>query len=483
MINTRKLITYSILLIGILLIINACRKEDIINEDPAFELSFSADTVIFDTVFTTVGSSTRGLKVYNHNDNKVKITSIRLAGNSQTPYTINVDGAPGNHFKDIEIAGNDSIYIFVRVTVDPGNELNPFIVTDSIVFETNGNLQDVDLVSYGQNAHFYTNTIYQVDDVWENDLPHVIYGYIVVDSSFTLTINPGTHVYLHNSAVFAVANDATLKIHGTLEDPVVIQGDRLEADYSDLPGQWGAIWLSAGSINNEVNYAIIKNGLIGIRVDTVGNSSNPTLRMANTQILNMTGYGLQAQGSEVVATNCVFANCGEAAVLLSIGGSYDFRQCTIGNYWNYTVRQASSLVLNNYYLLINDLGQVTDTIARDLVNAYFGNSIIYGVNKNELFLSRSAQAQFNYNFDHCIIKTEYTSEANNFNNCILNQDPLFVDYNINDYQLDSIISPAVNSGSMEVITGSIQNIQYDILGVDRTTDGEPDMGAYEFIER
>jgi hypothetical protein len=462
-----------------LIIFSACRKEEIIDTGSSVKLEFSTDTVIFDTVFSTIGSSTQLLKVYNRNDNKVRVSSIRLAGNN-SPYDLNIDGNAANTAKDVEISGHDSIYIFVRVTIDPNNQSNPFIVSDSIVFETNGNIQDVKLVSYGQNAHFFTNTIYQTDDTWENDKPYVIYGFIIVDSSYTLTINPGVRIYLHYNSVFAVAHDATLKVQGTLEEPVLFQGDRLEDYYKDLPGQWGTIWLSAGSRDNEINYAIIKDGLIGLRVDTLGNSINPTLRMSNTQIMNMTGYGLLAQGSHVVAANCVFSNCGESAVVLSIGGTYDFRQCTIGNYWNYTVRQTASLVLNNYYLLYDTLGNFIDTISRDLYDVYFGNCIIYGYNDEEVFLSKTPQALFNYDIDHCLVKTTRTSDLN-LKDCIYNEDPYFADYTTNDLSIDTLISPVINIGSLDVINTSLLNIQSDIDGIDRTSYGLPDLGAYEFV--
>ena len=470
------------LLLLISMVVFSCRKDEIIDTDPSIKLSFSTDTVIFDTVFTTLGSATHGLKIYNTNNNTVKISSLRLAGGSNSFYTINVDGVAATSLKDIEISGNDSLYIFVRVRIDPTNQNNPFIVTDSILFETNGNLQDVDLVAYGQNAHFYANTVYQVNGVWTNDLPHVVYGYVIIDSLYSLTITPGTQVYMHRNSILAVANDASLKIQGTLTDPVIFQGDRLEEDYKELPGQWGAIWLSAGSYDNEIDYAIIKNGIIGIRVDTLGNSPNPTLRLTNTQIMNMTGYGLLAQGSYVDAANCVFANCGESAVVLSIGGTYDLRHCTIGNFWNHTFRQTSSLVLTNYYLLYNDMGFITDTIARDLHKAYFGNCIVYGNNDNELFQSRTVQAEFNYTFDHCLLKTEILTDPN-YIEPLFNQDPLFTDYQNNDYSLDSIISPAVNYGAMDVINSSILDITFDIEGISRTADGEPDLGAFEYQER
>lgn len=469
-----------IFLILVAIILISCRKDELVTTDPAVKLSFSTDTVLFDTVFATIGSSTRQLMVYNTNKNRIRLSSIRLAGGGSSPFELNIDGVAASEIADVEIPGEDSIYIFVRVTVDPTNENNPFIVNDSIVFETNGNIQDVNLVAYGQNAHFYSNVVYRVNDVWENDKPHVVYGFVIIDSAYRLTIDAGARVYFHRDAVLAIAKDATLKVNGTFEEPVFFQGDRLEEYYLDLPGQWGAIWLTAGSIDNEINHAVIKNAVIGIRVDTLGQSSNPTLRLSNTQIYNMTGYGLQALGSHVEAANCVFANCGESVVFLGIGGTYDFRHCTLANFYPYTARQASSLVMTNYYLLLNDLGQVTDTIERDLYKAFFGNCIIYGNLEEEVALISTPRAQFNYLFDHCLLRSRRSGDPF-ITGSIFNEDPLFTNHKSNDYTLDTILSPAVNAGLMEIINTSVFNLVNDLNNNSRILDGMPDVGAYEWV--
>ena len=62
----------------------------------------------------------------------------------------------GSHAKNIKIAANDSIHIFVEATINPVSSNLPYLVTDSLIFVTNGKTQNVDLVAYGQNANFYT---------------------------------------------------------------------------------------------------------------------------------------------------------------------------------------------------------------------------------------------------------------------------------------------------------------------------------------
>ena len=194
------------------LALSSCRKELKVDDDPSLKLEFSSDSIIFDTVFTTVGSITRNLKVYNRHDKAVNISSIRLMGGSSSNYRINIDGTPGIEDRDIEIAGNDSLYIFVRVTIDPTAGTTPFVVTDEISFLTNGNDQKVVLAAWGQDAHYIVadKTIgsikYRIvapEDstvTWPADKPYLVYGYAVVDSTGSLTIEAGAQVHFHNNS-------------------------------------------------------------------------------------------------------------------------------------------------------------------------------------------------------------------------------------------------------------------------------------------
>jgi len=477
------------ILFGLFLIfLYSCKKDDFLTETEG-KLSFSNDSIVFDTIFTTVGSTTQQLKVFNPHNKPIKISSVTLAGGTSSNYRINVDGVPGTQLKDIELGAKDSMYIFVRVTIDPNSNNTPFVVSDSIIFITNNHQQKVVLAAWGQNAYYHTPTYYpgnmspysviSSDATWPNDKPHLIYGWVVVDSSFTLNIDAGAKIYFHNNSGLWVYNDASLKVNGTKENPVIFQGDRLESWYKDLPGQWGrlvyngylysmGIWLSAGSKNNEINYAIIRNGDTGIKADTLGNSANPTLKLRNTIIENMSTSGIYAQGSFIEAENVIVSNAGIHAVILSIGGSYDFKHCTFANYWNYSARQTSSIVLNNYYKDINNNIQI-----RDLHKADFGNCIIYGNIEEEVFLDKNTNGTFNYKFTNCLLKTkEDINNATYYLNCLKNTDPLFENALLNNFKLKPG-SPALDTGNM----GIAIDVPYDILGSARTIN--PDIGAYE----
>ncbi|HMS53283.1 MAG TPA: hypothetical protein PKD56_13205, partial [Chitinophagales bacterium] len=168
------------LLSFIIFLCHSCTLNDVFTDDPDIKLTFSDDTLQFDTVFTTMGSTTNYFLAFNKSASKVKISNIRLGNGSQSAYRINVDGINGYEFKDVELWANDSLYIFVEVTIDPTDLNTPFVVQDSVIFETNGNLQYVPLVAWGQNAHFFgPNTPNgslvgtTADTTWTNDKPYV----------------------------------------------------------------------------------------------------------------------------------------------------------------------------------------------------------------------------------------------------------------------------------------------------------------------
>ncbi len=447
---------------------SSCRKKDKINNDPSMVLSFSSDTVYFDTVFTTVGSVTQRLRVYNMNNYKVSISSIRLAGGEQSNYRININGTPAISLNNVEIPGEDSLFIFVRVTVDPNSKNTPFIVSDSILFNTNGNAQQVKLVAWGQNAFFHKNAHLSGELYWDSLKAHVIYGELMIDSASSLTLLPGTRIYFHQKSALTFAGGSKILAYGTMEHPVWFAGDRLDPYYRDLPGQWEGIFFKKGSTGNEISYGIIKNGKTGIGIFSGNVSGQADLQLDNTVIQNMTGDGIYSESSAIVSTNCVIGNCGGSALGIAGGGSYDFRQLTVGNYWSGSVRTSPSLYLSNF--VYDTLG---NKIPCPLTKAFFGNSILYGNSGEELMYDTVSSVAFEYQFDHCLLRTaKDLSDPVRYINCLADQDPKFINPQLFDYRIDSI-SPAIG-------TGIPMGVPFDILGQER---GEtPDLGAFEYVK-
>ncbi|MBC7864810.1 MAG: hypothetical protein IAF38_17685, partial [Bacteroidia bacterium] len=413
----------------------SCKKDKLITDSDA-KLGFSQDTIMFDTIFTTIGSTTKYFTVHNDNNQRINISNIRLARGNASPYRLNVDGTPTKSINDVEIEAHDSIYIFVEVTVDPITFVNP-LVTDSILFETNGNMQDVDLISFAKDAYFHLpnhkiifsngGVLYyglehnsSVYNNWPADKPHVVYGYYVVDSAKTLNVEAGTNVYIHQNGGLWVYRYGTIKVNGTLAQPVTFQGDRLEAEYADVPGQWDRIWINEGSTGNLIDYAIIKNGFIGIQHDIIaGNLSEPRkLTVNNTIVKNMSGWGLFAYHGNIEGNNNLVCNCAKNVAAFLYGGKFKFYHCTFANFWNKSDRGDPVLYMNNY--------EGSFSIPLDTV--YFGNCIIDGANGEEFALDTLATGGVcNHVFENTLIKTNVNISGTRFISCWQNQPPNYED--------------------------------------------------------
>jgi hypothetical protein len=470
----------------------SCKKEIGFISDKNSKLNFSEDTVLFDTVFTEVGSATKQFKIYNPYKKKLLIKKIWLARGTSSLFRLNIDGVPGNTAHDIELMPNDSLFIFVEVTINPLSVNTPMIVSDSIFFETNGNIQDVDLVAWGQDAHYIRPNTYikglpplniiakENENIqWPNDKPYVIYGYAVVDSAASLTIAEGARVHFAKNSGLWIYRYGKINVNGTKGSPVVFQGARLDYDYREIAGQWDRIWINEGATCN-FNYAEIKNAFIGLQLETIlgrDNPDNTLVNLSNTKIANMTAYGIFTKYFNLRAKNVLITNCAENTIALTMGGNYSFRHCTAANFYSSgTQRQSPSIIINNY-----NSGQVFP-----LDSCYFGNCILYGNIDNEISIDSKTGEAFNYLFENSIIKIDpetNTTNTSNFNNIIKNPpnitvdggstQPLFNNINLLDYRLRAG-APAINAG----LPGLGQQIPLDLDEYAR--DGQPDIGCYEY---
>ena len=110
------------------------------------------DTVAFDTVITLQGTATKQMVVYNHSKKQINISSIKVAGlASKGHFHLNVDGVRGDEFQNVEIRGNDSIFIFIEAYLDEMDNDAPTLIEDRLVFVTNGMEQKVLLSAWGQD--------------------------------------------------------------------------------------------------------------------------------------------------------------------------------------------------------------------------------------------------------------------------------------------------------------------------------------------
>ncbi len=459
-----RIITAILSVLLVIIIFLSCRKEQVITSG---NLEFSVDTLLFDTVFTTIGSTTAHFTVYNRHNQDIQIKSIHLGGVPEAHYRLNIDGIPTNKVENTVIPANDSIFVFVEVTVNPTNQNSPMVVLDSVVFQTESSTQDVKLVAWGQDVHLLNAETITSDTTWTNDKPYLIYNSMLIDSLITLTIDEGVQIYIHHGSLLYIKG--SLIVNGTFDKPVVFQGDRLEEFYDDIPGQWDRIVFFEGSHNNSFNYAIIKNGIIGIQVGTLGLTNKPDVTINNTQVLNMNYAGIYALAGTITSENTIVANAGFYAIALLMGGNYTFYHTTVANLWAYANRTDPSVVITNN-LIANGIYYVGD------VQATFGNCIIYGNKDDELGLGEDENYEFNILFQNCMITNKETdiSNTSRFKNIYTNLNPMFVKYDENNFELNTL-SPMIDKG--EISIGNL--VPNDYKGDSRISDTAPDLGAFE----
>lgn len=467
-----------LLLIGLLVILGfapltSCKKTVLFSKG---NLSFSKDTVVFDTIFTTIGSTTQQFKFYNNDNKAVIVEDIQLMGGTNSPYRINVDGVSGTNFSDIELPGNDSLFVFVEVTLDPNNGLNPMIIEDSIRFRTNGTDQYVQLAAWGQDAYFHYSYISQGifdlnEGTWPNDKPHVIYGAAFVDSAKTLNIQAGTDIYLHKGAML-YNYKGVLNIDGTMTNPVTLQGDRLESEYDDVSGQFYGIYMQE-ALESTIDYAIIRNGTAGIHLFSEDASNTGyTLNLSNTVIENCARYGVFIfSGAKVKAENCIIGRNGTHGLLVLEGGDFNFNYCTIVGY-DGGDDQAAAVGITNYYEFLASINEGTIT-----------NSVIYGNLEHELAIDTIGDpgVTLNFMFENNLIRSATVFTDAFFQNNIWNQNPQMLNPNGGDYHWlsSSPLNGAANSGF--TMTNPETGIPYTDIEMNARDAVTPDIGAYENI--
>ena len=491
---------------------SGCQRE-VWDSNPDHALRFSADTLFFDTVFTTVGSVTLPLKVYNDHDGILLIDEIELESGVVSQYRVNINGAPltqlSQPVRDLPLQPGDSMYVFVEVTVDPNSTAGnvPFWAIENLRFLTNGNEQIVKLMARGQNAIFHGGpnelAVLACDEVWTSELPHVIYGQVVVDSACTLTIEPGTRVYGHDGSGILVYQ-GTLLAEGTLEAPIVFQGDRLDDDYVDEPGQWGlAFELTDSTSGNLVNYSAFRGGLwlyravecefnhielkdatVGLWVDSIGSGAEYSLSLRNSIISNAESIGLLSQGGHIVGYNNLISNCGQACGYFALGGRIQLHLTTFANYSSggSGLRQFPTLYLNDWY----EAGDGSVQWRPFAADSEFRNCIAYGNNAGLNDFS-----EFIVDFWNADIYTTPLLTAS----AIHHQEESFPEWIYDDNTTVNVAPPFVNTfngdfrleGTAEVWSGipssppfDLFDVSVDLVGEARNTQA-PTKGCYERI--
>lgn len=492
---------YLIALIAFLTELLSCRKD--FEYVPSYgKLEFSQDTVFLDTVFTNIGSATHLLKVYNRSNDDVLIPNISLEEGSASSYRINVDGQAGTSFQEIPLLARDSMYIFVETTFDISPLLlDTFLYTDAIIFDSGAREQRVPLVTLVKDAIFLypgmdpdgsRQTVllgnndegirvavpgFELQDdqlLFSNAKPYVIYGYASAANGQDIRVAAGARLYFHKDSGLYIGEGASLTVEGTLDQEsgqdVVFEGDRLESGFREVAGQWGGIWLGAGSGNHQIEYLSIINATVGLFAE-----GGTGLLLRNSQIKNSASVNLHCTNDVTVCENLILGNAADAALRCEGEGNYTFRHCTIANYWSQGARTGAAVQL---------LATTTGLLPQQ---SLFVNTIVDGNNAREVMFY-GGTALFATSFSHCTLRFEDNGglfdgdplydfdDSQKYDNTLLNVPAGFFDTARQDFRID------LESGGIgKADPQEAQLIPLDLAGADRSAN--PDIGAYQSRDR
>ncbi len=479
---TVKNIFISIFCILIVLGFASCQDE-LFTTNPENKLEFSTDTLTFDTIFTSFGSTTERFLIYNNNNRALRISRISLAKGASSKFRLNVDGtvSASNVFNDLEIGARDSMYIFVETTINTSDDNNPILIEDSVVFEFNGNKQQVLLEAFGQNMYLLKNELLENDIQFKNDKPYLIYGDLVVDTAQTLTLPAGCKLYFHNNSNLIVYGN--LRTEGTFNQPVELRGDRLDkvkfldpVPYNYVAGQWGGVYLLSSNGVHSLRNTNITSAYVGLYSPNSDRDNLPDITVENCRIHNFVYYGIVAQNTNLTVINSEISNTGSYTVYLS-GGMHVFKQSTIANHYANNDFEPSS---RDKYPAVMIMGlQRTAPMQTEFVNC-----IVSGTIDNEFAIASRFLKDYKGSFTNSYIKRKLKYEQSQFQDIRWYQfgDTIFkhsrFDYEKKkyfDFTPDSV-SPARNIGDPSVAS------QYplDLNGRNRFVDGQPDAGCYEW---
>lgn len=469
------------------LLLTAC-QQDILSDDVTMQLTFSHDSLLFDTVFTTMGSSTKRMMVYNPNQNAIMIERVEM--NQGKSFFINLDGENQiENMRDITLRGGDSLFLFVRAEIDPLQSNNPVLVEDTISFYVHGKPQRVYLQAYGQNVEIIRSKDKFVQKQTLslcNEKPYLIYDTLVVAGD--LSIQHGTTLYMHAGSMIYVYGDLIAK--GTLEQPIVIRGDRTDMLFDSVPyrvasGQWNGLYiihLSDWELPKyELDYVDVLSGAIGIYALSESTGQLPKLSLTNSRIHNHSQYGMVLQNVDATVVNTEISNCASYCVYLA-GGKHDFVHNTIASYFGFPY---TTINIHNNILREDVAAVYIDNLSKNMesTTTSFYNCIITGARDNNLVVATPLPNYYEGRFQGNYLRADSLPQIYSFNNTYASDSDtvvfrnvhyLYKEYRYYDFQLDSL-SPARSVADSAIA----RKYPYDRLG--RLRKSHPDAGCYEYM--
>ena len=472
---------YKIFLPLLCLIIVATACEEGITTNPADRLSFSADTLRFDTLFTEQTSPTITLKVYNPNSKAILINSVRLEQNRF--FFLNIDGeADPLNMRDIRIEAKDSMYVFLKANFSKHSTNDAVLLTDRLLFNYNDQLSAIEIEAVSQNVRRLTNQTYEGDVTFDNTMPYLVYDTLLILGN--LTITEGAKFYMHeHSVIFCLGN---VVMNGTVGSPIVFRGDRTDNLFTDVPydyvsGNWLGIYIlqeaDAPARAHTINCANIHSAAVGLFCQSPQAAERSRLTLTNSVIYNMSAYGVTLQNIDAELINNEISNCSMYCLYLS-GGKHTIIHNTIASYFNSKEAPAMHYVGHEDVaaVYINDVSKNVAT-----TETYMHNNVIAGSRQNNLVLATPLLNRYVGSFTHNYLIND-TLPYPQFSDNIYGTtgDTVFVNtvfrsetHEYYDFRLDSL-SPARGIAD----TAIARLYQTDRLGNDRLLNGVSDAGCY-----
>ncbi|MDQ2177615.1 hypothetical protein [Marinifilum sp. D714] len=442
-------ILYLLFCLSCVLATYSCDNDDGLNTDPNFRVSFSVDTLKFDTLFTGLISTTKQFKVYNKSSKKINLQEIYLQ-DENSPYRLNVNGTAEERFENVEIGANDSLFVFVEVDLRPKDTDEAVLLEDILVFNVNNNLQGVILSTWSQDVVLVEEDVVDSQN-WTGKRPYLLNKQISIFENAELILEEGTTVYFGKNGGLDI--HGTIKAEGSFEKPVYFGSSRLEELYKNVPGQWNGIHIHESSKSNRLSHFILEDGINGIQY--TGN--NGDLQLAYGIIRNFTENGIAITNANLQAHDLLLVNCGDECLKVE-DGELNLFQSTLYNAWNFDIRTVPNVQIAN----------------SSTYNSNIANCIIWGTHSDEFVVSNTSGLKV----ENTLLKLSKSLQdeyASIFSDCIFNENPEFTSIEEKNYTL-SETSPCINTGKLEI------GIEYpnDLLNNSRTADSTPDMGAFEF---
>lgn len=479
-------------------------KEDKFSNNPNHKLSFSVDTLRFDTVFSTIGSATKRIMIYNNNKEPLRISYMGLPNGSNSVFQINVNGVnnPNNRFNDIEISGKDSMFIFVGVKVNELGINSPVTIEEALQFETNGNSQHVILSTIGQDVEIFRGKTIYNDTILNGLKPYLIYDSLTIAPDKTLTLEAGCRIYFHKDAYLLV--QGYLNAKGEKNNPIIMRGDRFDEinfstpiPYNDVAGQWNGVYLVGNSGKHTLKHVNMNSGVIGIRAinteEDIIPSQTPLVEIINCRIHNFLYRGLDIKNFDLAVINSEISNTGDYTVFLN-GGKHTFIHATIANFFNYGKTSIQSIsrptgAEAKPALMIENITKSAP------MQTIFINSVVMGSTDTEFSLATRFSEQYNGVFKNSYIRKinayelpqfeniKWYKEGDTvFKNIYLNyEDDAAKHYDFTPASIEECVLRKVGDPATLTSSEYSQYLLEDLKGIIRPTTEKTTAGAYQWI--